>query len=153
LLSQAFKAASECARRYRGLFVSAFLPEILWSLQPEATESASKSAPPRTGGGSPLDIFGPGSQSIFLLVLMFVVFYFLLIRPQQKRQKETETMLKGLRRGDKVRTTGGIRGEIIEVRDADVDILIADKVKINVTRSHVAGLDEKPSSGDKPQKT
>jgi preprotein translocase subunit YajC len=132
--------------------VSAFLAEILWSLQPEATESASKSAPP-SGGGSPLDLFGPGTQSIFLLVLMFVVFYFLLIRPQQKRQKETETMLKGLRRGDKVRTTGGIRGEIIEVRDHDVDVLIADKVKINVLRSHVAGLDEKPSGGDKTGKT
>ena len=133
--------------------MSAFLPEILWSLQPEATEAASKSAPPSGGDGSPLGFLGPGSQSIFLLVLMFVVFYFLLIRPQQKKQKETESMLKGLRRGDKVRTSGGIRGEIIEVRDNDVDVLIADKIKINVLRSHVAGLDEKQSSGDKPAKT
>jgi preprotein translocase subunit YajC len=100
-----------------------------------------------------MGFLGPGSQSIVLLVLMFVVFYFLLIRPQQKRHKETETMLKGLRRGDKVRTSGGIRGEVIEVRDNDVDLLIADKVKINVLRSHVAGVDEKPSSGDKPPKT
>jgi preprotein translocase subunit YajC len=132
--------------------VSAFLPEILWSLQPEATEHASKTAPPASDSG-PAGLFGPGTQSIVLLVLMFVVFYFLLIRPQQKRQKETESMLKALRRGDKVRTSGGIRGEIIEIRDNDVDILISDKVKINVLRAHIAGIDEKPSSGDKPAKS
>jgi preprotein translocase subunit YajC len=133
--------------------VSSLLPEILWSLQPEATETARKSAPSSGGDGSPLGLFGPGTQSIALLVLMFVVFYFLMIRPQQKRQKETETMLKGLRRGDKVRTSSGIRGEIIEIREADVDLQIADKVKINVLRSHIAGLDEKRSDGDKSAKS
>ena len=62
-----------------------------------------------------------------------------MIRPQQKRQKETDAMLKGLRRGDVVRTSGGIRGEVSDLTDTDVTLLIADKVKINVLRSHIAG--------------
>jgi preprotein translocase subunit YajC len=129
------------------------LPEILWSFQPEATETASKSAPSGGGSGGPLGLFGPGSQSMLLLALMFVVFYFLLIRPQQKRQKETDAMIKGLRRGDKVRTSSGIRGEIVEIRDNDVDLLIADKVKINVLRSHIAGTETEKSSEDKKGKS
>jgi preprotein translocase subunit YajC len=73
-----------------------------------------------------------------MLAVMFAVFYFLLIRPQQKKQREIEDMLKALKKGDKVRTSGGIRGEIIELTDTDVGLLIADKVKINVLRSHIA---------------
>jgi preprotein translocase subunit YajC len=69
---------------------------------------------------------------------MFVLFYFLMIRPQQKKQREMDDMLKALRRGDIVRTTGGIRGEIVDIGDADVTLLIADKVKINVLRAHIA---------------
>lgn len=75
---------------------------------------------------------------VFLL-MMFGIFYFLLIRPQQKRQKEADAMLKALRKGDKVRTSGGIRGEILDLSDSEVTLLIADKVKINVLRSHIAG--------------
>jgi preprotein translocase subunit YajC len=73
-----------------------------------------------------------------LLPLMFVLFYFLMIRPQQKKQREMDDMLKALRRGDVVRTSGGIRGEIVDIGDADVTLLIADKVKINVLRAHIA---------------
>jgi preprotein translocase subunit YajC len=69
---------------------------------------------------------------------MFVLFYFLMIRPQQKKQREMDDMLKALRRGDIVRTSGGIRGEIVDISDRDVTLLIADKVKINVLRAHIA---------------
>ena len=79
-----------------------------------------------------------------MLGMMFVIFYFLLIRPQQKRQREVDDMLKALRKGDKVRTTGGIRGEIVDLSETDVTLLIADKVKINVLRSHVANRMDKP---------
>jgi preprotein translocase subunit YajC len=78
------------------------------------------------------------AQPLVLMAVMFGVFYFLLIRPQQKRQRELDDMLKALKRGDKVRTTGGIRGEIVEFTDSEVTLLIADKVKINVLRSHIA---------------
>lgn len=69
---------------------------------------------------------------------MFALFYFLLIRPQQKRQRETDEMLRSLRKGDKVRTSGGIRGEIVDLDETEVSLLVADKVKLHVLRSHVA---------------
>lgn len=90
---------------------------------------------------------GAGSSSqLLMLAVMFGVFYFLLIRPQQKRQREVDDMLKALRRGDKVRTTGGIRGEIADLNDTEVNLIIADKVKINVLRSHIASRIERPSA-------
>lgn len=79
---------------------------------------------------------------MYLLPLIFVLFYFLLLRPQQKKQKEVDEMLKALRRGDVVRTSGGIRGEIADLTDTDVTLIIADKVKINVLRSHIAAKAE-----------
>jgi preprotein translocase subunit YajC len=108
-------------------------------MQPEATSGGT--AQP-DGGSAPQSApaaSGPGAEfQLLLLPLMFVLFYFLMIRPQQKRQRETDDMLKALRRGDVVRTSGGIRGEIADITDADVTLLIADKVKINVLRSHIA---------------
>jgi preprotein translocase subunit YajC len=106
------------------------------SMQPEATTAAPE--PTETAGKAS----GPSGlaslQPLVFLVLMFGIFYFLLIRPQQKRQRETDNMLKALRRGDKVRTSGGIRGEILDLTDTEATLLIADKVKINVLRSHIA---------------
>ncbi len=75
---------------------------------------------------------------IGMLALMFGVFYFLLIRPQQKRQREVDNMLKALKKGDSVRTSGGIRGEITDLNDTEATLLIADKVKINVLRTNIA---------------
>lgn len=77
-----------------------------------------------------------------LLGVMFVIFYFLLIRPQQKRQREQDTMLKALKPGDHVRTTGGIRGEIVDLNDREITLLVAEKVKLNVLRSHVGGVEK-----------
>ena len=122
-------------------------------MQPEATsggttqpDSGSAPAAPSGGGGS------GGEMQLLLLPLMFVLFYFLMIRPQQKRQKETDEMLKALRRGDIVRTSGGIRGEVVDLTDGDVTLLISDKVKINVLRSHIAGKgDAKAAADAKPK--
>lgn len=116
--------------------------ELLTWLQPEATGATS-------GGGG--EAAGPagclgGSSQLILLPVMFAVFYFLLIRPQQKKQREAEALLKSLKRGDKVRTSSGIRGEIAELTDNDVNLIIADRVKINVLRSHIAGLDVPPAA-------
>lgn len=93
---------------------------------------------------------GCGSGMQFgVLIAAFVVFYFVLIRPQQKRQQEHESMLKSLRRHMVVRTTGGVRGEITDLNDRDATLMIADKVKINVLRTHIAGIE--PSEQEKAE--
>jgi preprotein translocase subunit YajC len=84
-----------------------------------------------------------------ILALMFGLFYFLMIRPQQKRQRETDALLKALKRGDQVRTSGGIRGEITDITDAEVTLLIADKTKINILRSHIASKVASESAKEK----
>jgi preprotein translocase subunit YajC len=91
-------------------------------------------------------------MSFLPLVLMFVVFYFLLIRPQQKKQKEMREMLKNLKRGDKVITGGGIEGRIDAVTDDKVNVEIAPGVVITVLRAYVAGLADS-AQPKKPGKT
>jgi preprotein translocase subunit YajC len=75
------------------------------------------------------------------LILIFVVFYFLLIRPQQKRMKEHRAMLSALRRGDRVVTGGGIIGQIVKVSgDDELTVEIADGVRVKILRSTVANV-------------
>ena len=70
------------------------------------------------------------------LILIFIIFYFFLIRPQQKKVKEHKKMVEALKRGDKVVTTGGIVGTIERVIDNEkVEILISENVKVEVVRS------------------
>jgi preprotein translocase subunit YajC len=79
------------------------------------------------------------------LVLIFVVFYFLLIRPQQKKAKEHRAMLEALRRGDKVVTGGGIIGTVVRTDGADeVSIEIAEGVRVRVVRSTITNMVAKP---------
>jgi len=84
----------------------------------------------------------PGAEMVqFLpLIAIFVVFYFILIRPQQKRAKETRAMLSALQKGDEVVTAGGIVGRISKLGDQYAAIEIANGVEINVQRSAVAQL-------------
>ena len=77
-------------------------------------------------------------MSFLPLILIFVVFYFLLIRPQQKKLKEHKSMIDGLRRGDRVVTAGGIIGTVTRVGDNDEAIVeIAEGVRVRVLRSTV----------------
>jgi preprotein translocase subunit YajC len=79
------------------------------------------------------------------LVLIFVVFYFLLIRPQQKKQKDQRAMLDALRRGDRVVTGGGILGTVSKVvSPEEIEIDIAPGVRIKVLRSTIASVLAKP---------
>lgn len=73
------------------------------------------------------------------LILIFIVFYFLLIRPQQKKAKEHQNYLSNLKKGDKVITGGGIYGQIAGITDNVVTLEIADNVRIKVSRSSIAG--------------
>lgn len=74
------------------------------------------------------------------MLLILVVFYFMLIRPQQKRQRELQEVVSNLKSGDRVVTSGGIIGTITMVRDTSLLIRSADKSIIEVSRSSVAGL-------------
>ena len=79
------------------------------------------------------------------LILIFVVFYFLLIRPQQKKAKDHKTMLDALRRGDRVVTGGGIIGTVARVDSPEeVTVDIADGVRVRVVRSTITNVVAKP---------
>ena len=91
-------------------------------------------------------IFDPNTAIQFLpLVLIFVVFYFLLIRPQQRKAKDHKTMLDALRRGDRVVTGGGIIGSVARVDSPEEVIVdIADGVRVRVLRSTITSVLAKP---------
>jgi preprotein translocase subunit YajC len=72
------------------------------------------------------------------LILLFGIFYFLLIRPQQKRQKEHKALLANLKKGDQVITGGGIYGKITGLTDTTVTVEIAEKVRVKVTRGQIS---------------
>lgn len=90
--------------------------------------------PPGGAGGqgaNPISAFMP-------LILIFIIFYFLLIRPQHKKQKEHQKMLSELQKGDKIITTGGIHGLIVNIKENILSIKIADNVRIDISRGNVA---------------
>ncbi|MFH0899582.1 MAG: preprotein translocase subunit YajC [Pseudomonadota bacterium] len=89
------------------------------------------------GGGSPAG--GGGYGSIVMLVAMGAIFYFLLIRPQQKRAKIHAQMLENLKKGDDVVTRGGIVGRITGIQDGMVTLEVQEKVRIRVLRPFIEG--------------
>jgi preprotein translocase subunit YajC len=88
---------------------------------------------------------GPADSSPFgmlvPMLLIFLIFYFLLIRPQQRRQRDQETMIKGIEKGDEVVTAGGLRGKVIGVTDdvltLDVGAFPGERVRVKVSRSKI----------------
>ena len=94
-------------------------------------------------GGSPLTAFLP-------LILMFAIFYFLLIRPQQKKAKSHREFLANLKRGDYIVTGGGIYGRITEAHGDRLTVEIAKDLTIEVNRNYVAGPDD-TGAGAKPE--
>ena len=79
---------------------------------------------------------GSGFAQFVPLILIFVIFYFFLIRPQQKKVKEHKAMVESLKRGDKVITSGGITGTVERLIDNDkVEVEIADNVKVEIVKA------------------
>lgn len=93
----------------------------------------AQTAPAAAGGGDMLSSLG----SMLPLLLMFVVLYFIMIRPQMKRQKEARAMLDALAKGDEVATSGGLLGRISALGDQFLTIEIANGVEVKVQRSAV----------------
>jgi preprotein translocase subunit YajC len=97
--------------------------------------------PPQSGQqGNPIAAFMP-------LILIFVIFYFLLIRPQQKKQKELQKMLSEIEKGNKVITSGGIHGIVANVKDDIISVKVAENVKIDVSRSCIAVVKKDKEEG------
>jgi len=87
--------------------------------------------------------FGGDNMLVSLLpfILIFVIMYFLILRPQQKRQKQHQEMVKNVRRGDTVVTSGGLYGKVIKVVDDDqIEIEVADGVRVRQMRSMIADV-------------
>lgn len=86
---------------------------------------------------APTGAGGPGMQSLIFLVLIIVVFYFFMIRPQVKKQKEMSNYRSSLKKGDKVLTTGGLYGKINDVKETTVTLEIADNVIVKVDKTAI----------------
>ncbi len=97
--------------------------ETVWLMAPAGGE----------GGG------GGGLMGLLPFVIIIVIFYLLLIRPQAKRQRETQKMLQSVQKGDKIVTSGGVHGDVVGVKDNKNTLIvkIADNVKIEVDRSSI----------------
>lgn len=109
----------------------------------DSVAHALGTAPQGGESGNPL-------MGLMPLILMFAIFYFLLIRPQQKKAKQHREMLGNLKKGDKVLTTGGIYGRILEVDGDVLTVDIGGDMKIEVNRSFVTGLaDRAPKESGK----
>ena len=114
--------------------MSLFFPDVAWAM-----------APTPGGGGA-----GGASQLMPTLVMfaaMFAIFYFLMIRPQQKQKQDRERMLSAIKRGDKVVTTSGMFGTVTNLTDKSVTLRVADQVKLEFERGAIGRVVE--VQGDK----
>ncbi|MGG1312379.1 preprotein translocase subunit YajC [Cohnella laeviribosi] len=91
-------------------------------------------------------------MSLLPFVLMFVIFYFLLIRPQQKKTKERNNMLRALKKGDKVTTIGGLHGTIVELTDDKVVLKVNDVTKLTFDRSAVNNVTARAEASSEESK-
>ena len=100
-------------------------------------------APSPGGGGN-----GGGIMSVLpLMIGMFAIMYFLIIRPQQKQRRERENLLRAIKKGDRVVTTGGLYGTVVGLSEHSVTLKVADQVKLDFERSAIGRI--VPAAGDK----
>jgi preprotein translocase subunit YajC len=91
---------------------------------------------------------GSPGLTMLPLLLLIPIFYFLMIRPQQKRQKQWQSMLSSIKAGDRVTTAGGIRGTILSIKDDSIIIRVApDNLKLEVAKNAIASVTTQESAG------
>ena len=95
---------------------------------------------PAHAQSAPASPFGGDLMTFLPMIAIFVVFYFLLIRPQQKKAKEAKAMLEALQKGDEVVTAGGILGRISKIGDQYVTVEVTDKTELTVQRGAISQL-------------
>jgi len=93
-----------------------------------------------------------GIMSFLPFIAIIAIFYFLIIRPQNKKQKETQKMLAALKKGDKIVTIGGIHGVIQNVRESTVIVKVDDGIKLEFSRSAISTVVESSSKEEKSEK-
>jgi len=98
--------------------------------------------PPPAGQGQA----SPWWMQMVPLVVIFAIFYFLLIRPARNKQHLLQKMLDSLKSGDKVVTSGGLMGTVVGIDKAVVQLRVADKIKVDVTKSSIVGLQDQETS-------
>lgn len=111
------------------------------TVRSQAFAQAQGAAAPQGGLGQSFSFFMP-------LVLVFGIFYFLIIRPQQKNAKKQQEMLKAIEKGDQVITVGGIHGKVVGVTEGILTLEIADNVKVKVERSSVQNVKTPAGKGE-----
>ncbi len=95
--------------------------------------AAAPPAAPSNAGPNPLSSFIP-------IILIFIIMYFVLLRPQMRRQKEQQKMVSALKTGDRVVTSAGIHGIITNVKDTTVTVKVADNVKLEMEKSAISAV-------------
>ena len=96
---------------------------------------------------------GPSAiEQLIPFVAIFAIFYFFIIRPQSKRQKQHVDFVTGLKRGDEVITSGGIYGTVEGLTDRFVTLEVADDVKIRILKTQIAGTAAEPTTNNPPAK-
>jgi len=95
-----------------------------------------------TGGGGQ----GGGLGAFLPLIIIFAIFYFLLIRPQQRKAKQHKQILASLKKGDRVVSSGGLHGVVTGLTEDTVTLEISPKVRVKVSRGYVAGIIKKTES-------
>lgn len=106
--------------------------ELFWIAAAQPAAAAGQ------GAGQPPEM--PAFSSLITLALIFGVFYFLLIRPQQKARKEQERLIAGVKTGDRVVTSGGMLGTVTNVKDKTVLIRVAENVKVEVLKTSLTSV-------------
>ena len=104
---------------------------------------------PEGAGGASTGGAGGLLTMLLPFALIIGVFYFLIIRPQSKKQKETKAMLSSLRKNDRVATIGGIRGTIVSVKDDTVIVKVDNNVKMEFSKSAISAVIERKDTGGK----
>jgi len=106
----------------------------------DVMSAVAMAAPAGEGQGNPLGMFMP-------MILIFGIFYFMLIRPQQRKEKERRAMIDNVKSGDRIVFSGGIMGTVTNVKDGIFVVKVADNVKIEVARG---GVNRVLQKGEKP---
>jgi preprotein translocase subunit YajC len=104
---------------------------------------------------APAPAAGNGALGMLLPILLFIpLLYFMMIRPQQRRQKQWQEMLGNIKSGDRVTTSGGIRGIILSIKDDSIIIRVApDNLKLEVAKTAIASVTTQDNASDSAQKS